>query len=483
MELNDTERLKQYERYVEEPQKDSSVQSLWFDIGILTGKTANVIRKCYTPNRCMYLALIAFVTALAIGIFQSRNISYSLYRIQQNGLYGFIDSTGCVMIEPQYKYVSAYSDEGLSLVISDVRPLAEDNRFSEIRYGVIDKMNRFVMDTTLLFCIYDPEGKLIRDFQQLNFCSDFLSFLMPRNGRIAFQKRANNTVSDFESYGLMNLSGEQITDCKYVTPNSDYINLFSNSYSQLSYWVVAPKEIKSNKNAPLSLINGDGRPIWSSVKNLSTYVSDNKERWIQIPMTNILMGDSVVQSKGSYHKRFLRVRSPQNMWVLIDKNGQLLQTLVGMNDSCVLIRSSNTTNMVRLNDTISIYDNDMNYVGISSYSGESTKINFPSEGYMAVKDNWDGKYGWSFIDSTLTRRCINVYDNVGSFHEGLAAVCIKKKWGAIDKNFRVVIPFKFDYVKSFNHGLAYFANQSEGNYQEGYIDKMGNIVWQTTKSK
>lgn len=482
MELNDTERLKQYERYALEPQKDSSAQSIGFALGKLAGITAKVIRKCYTPNRCMYLALMAFITIMAIGVYQSRSISYPLYRIQQNGLYGFIDSTGRMRIEPKYKYVSDFTDEGLSLVISDIKPFTKDSRFSEIRYGVIDKRNRCVIDTTLLFCIYDPEGKLIRDFQQLNFCSDFLSFLMPHNGRIAFQKRVKNALPNFESYGFMDLSGKQIIDCKYITPNSDYINLFSNSDSQLSYWVVMPKEIESNK-APFSLIDGNGQPIYPNVTALSTYTSECKERWIQIPMPNILMGDSIVQSMGSYHKGFQRVRSPQNMWVLIDKKGKMLQTLIGLNDSCILIRSSNTTNMVRLNDTISVYDNDMNYVGISSYPGGATIINNPSEGYMAVKDSWDGKYGWSFIDSTLTRRCINVYDNVGRFHEGLAAVCVKSKWGFIDKNFRVVIPFQFDYVNSFNHGMAYFINRSKENYQEGYINMTGNIVWQTRRSK
>ena len=33
----------------------------------------------------------------------------SLFRIMEDGLYGFVDSTGSVVITPQYKYVSRFN--------------------------------------------------------------------------------------------------------------------------------------------------------------------------------------------------------------------------------------------------------------------------------------------------------------------------------------------------------------------------------------
>ena len=43
----------------------------------------------------------------------------SLFRIMEDGLYGFVDSTGSVVITPQYKYVSRFNRYGYAAVITD----------------------------------------------------------------------------------------------------------------------------------------------------------------------------------------------------------------------------------------------------------------------------------------------------------------------------------------------------------------------------
>ena len=49
----------------------------------------------------------------------SCNNSQTLYRIQEKGLFGFIDSVGNVVIEPQYKYVGEFKS-GYACVINDI---------------------------------------------------------------------------------------------------------------------------------------------------------------------------------------------------------------------------------------------------------------------------------------------------------------------------------------------------------------------------
>ena len=65
-------------------------------------------------------------TLLAISCMMSCTPTFNgtLYRIQKDGLYGFIDSVGNVVIEPQYKYVSPFSD-GIALVVHDVKKDAD----------------------------------------------------------------------------------------------------------------------------------------------------------------------------------------------------------------------------------------------------------------------------------------------------------------------------------------------------------------------
>ena len=64
------------------------------------------------------------------------------------------------------------------------------------------------------------------------------------------------------------------------------------------------------------------------------------------------------------------------------------------------------------------------------------------------------------------------YDNVRSFSEGLASVKLNGKWGAIDKLGNEVVPIEYDEVWAFREGLA--SVKLNGSW--GVIDKYGNEV-------
>ena len=64
-----------------------------------------------------------------------------------------------------------------------------------------------------------------------------------------------------------------------------------------------------------------------------------------------------------------------------------------------------------------------------------------------------------------------IYYNIHKFHEGLAVVN-KRKYGVIDKEGNVVVPFNYSIIDDFHEGLAAF---SEHNGNIGYMDKNGNI--------
>ena len=68
------------------------------------------------------------------------------------------------------------------------------------------------------------------------------------------------------------------------------------------------------------------------------------------------------------------------------------------------------------------------------------------------------------------------FDDVRNFSEGLAAVSIHGKWGFIDRTGEVVIPLIYDVVGDFHKGLAAvrIGNWETGKW--GFIDKAGNII-------
>jgi WG containing repeat len=129
-----------------------------------------------------------------------------------------------------------------------------------------------------------------------------------------------------------------------------------------------------------------------------------------------------------------------------------------------------------------------------------------SEGLAAVKvDNGD-KSLWGYIDQTgnyvIPPTFFDVFPEPGDFHEGLAAVSIKKAksvtdnslTGFIDRTGKFVIPPQFNQgCGDFSQGLAYChnvlfdsterskVNSTKFGYKGGkygYIDRQGKFVWE-----
>jgi hypothetical protein len=69
------------------------------------------------------------------------------------------------------------------------------------------------------------------------------------------------------------------------------------------------------------------------------------------------------------------------------------------------------------------------------------------------------------------------YDQRGEFHEGLAWARKRNKYGFIDKNEKLVIPFEYYEVDDFSEGLApVMVKLWQGDYKYGFIDKKGIMV-------
>lgn len=79
---------------------------------------------------------------------------------------------------------------------------------------------------------------------------------------------------------------------------------------------------------------------------------------------------------------------------------------------------------------------------------------------------------WGFVDQQGNIVVPFQYDWVWPFSEGLAAVKLKNKWGYINQRNETVTPFQYSDAGSFKEGLA----RVEMNDKFGYIDKYGKTV-------
>ncbi len=86
-------------------------------------------------------------------------------------------------------------------------------------------------------------------------------------------------------------------------------------------------------------------------------------------------------------------------------------------------------------------------------------------------------------NETTKQQTLNIseYDEVGSFHEGLATVKKDKKMGFINEDEELVIPLIYEYADYFSEGLAYVVKRNDQNSSSTFfIDKTNKIILTTT---
>src|SRR5690606_8155405 len=119
----------------------------------------------------------------------------------------------------------------------------------------------------------------------------------------------------------------------------------------------------------------------------------------------------------------------------------------------------------------------LTFAGIHPARAQSNKIivqsDEPSEGLYVISDVEEEKYGFGKYLSAKDVYDVVIelkYENADDFYNGLAQVKLNGKWGVIDRDEKVVIPFRYDHMHSFNEiykGLAWV----EINKKEGLIDR------------
>ena len=91
-------------------------------------------------------------------------------------------------------------------------------------------------------------------------------------------------------------------------------------------------------------------------------------------------------------------------------------------------------------------------------------------GFASVEQTDDSKK-WGIIDKT-GKFIISNCESVDYFYDGLARVCIDKKWGYIDMDGNIKIPCQYERAHSFSDGLAWIHQKGK----DGIIDRNGEKI-------
>jgi len=421
-----------------------------------------------------------------------------LYRIQENGLFGFIDSIGNVIIKPQYKYVGHFNSEGYATVITNycykVIEKNDDLKTDTtiyIKYGFIDRNNNLVVDTTnvIQFSIFDAQNNGINTSR--NIIMDFVNNNIPMTANIYDAKiKLKSNVYPIQNQnshkmGYMNLSRDTIIPAIYESCSPFYNGV-----------ACVKKEYKI-----------------SDISNTENFKIENLINDINNKLNSIIIIDSLgkeIISDGYSHIWDFRVGkyswglkkelqsdgSIVSTWFLFSNDGHIYSdsiygeniTIYNNNDKSYIWECNMKIGNVHIGRFYSFINENGNF--LTDFNSDK-EISFDNEtfrdvtqlinGIVGVKIQYDQTVAWAFANEKFEFQS-QPFDSLFQFSEGLAAVKEfsknkNSKWGFVNKKYEIVIPYKFDEVSPFHNGLAYFRISNI----EGYINKNGEVVWKTNR--
>lgn len=287
-------------------------------------------------------------------------------------------------------------------------------------------------------------------------------------------------------FGYKNSEGDIVISPIYQSAKS-----FSNGRAVVQDTINVEESFKDGKKDfsflnKFGAIDVDGNKVVNCEYAYISQFSKNKETWACF----ITMDDDN--------------ETINKQWVLIDENGKVLIPPSPMwdhvynSDEGLYVGQMNMLGFIhytfidKSGNFLTDYDHDGTLMMSFEEGGKNellSDVTAFSDGFAGIKGRCGANSVWYFANKQLDSN-FTPYDSVQCFSGGLAAVkqyvdessgygLHSGNWGYIDKKANIVIPYQFSDCGSFRGALAYFKKWGSVYDIEGYINKQGEIVWQT----
>jgi hypothetical protein len=368
------------------------------------------------------------------------------YLICEDCNWGFLDSTGVMVIEPQFTFARDFINEVGIVAAGD-------------KWGVVDRRGQM-----LIPCQYDgvafldnTDNKIIRVYRQ-----------EPKYGLIDTlgQLRVNAVYDEIGAFsegrlavrrgglwGFINADGEEVIPCRYRE-----VANFSEGLAAVKlghYWGYVDQDGEVQVSFKYAQA-GDFREglAWVSDRKGVGYI-DRQEQWAIEPQFE----------KGYEFFRGVARVVIEGRYGLINREGDLI-----LKPKYDQIKAFDLYGLA----VYSTGKDEVKY-GVLNLRGEAvTKPVFLSidafqEGMAAVKL----RDGYGYIDTTGRMVIPAVYSLASGFSEGRAAVQFERECGYIAATGDQVVPFQFSKCMDFEGGKAIVYN---GIRRAGLVDRNGELV-------
>lgn len=448
-----------------------------------------------------------FFVAIAIMIIASCNEKKKfdgyLYPIRENGLYGYIDSVGNRIIEPQFLWVSTFNN-GLAMAVVDtiyrevpdsldfevnVRDTISTDFRMLVKYGYIDKTGKFAIKPTLISYVSMPErGYVVSEWSGCRkalsrhiFQSKRALFCDTRTWKNGYIDTNGNIVIDPKYYysepfgdGLAvvrDAVGEPLyTNKACITSTklrSAYIDTIGNAVTEFKYESLT-RFLSGRGIGHYKVVNKETINIEDTIVEYETYT---EPRYLLNKKGETIKELNFNSDYYGYTKDGISVTMDNIIWAFtgekhfsfIDVNGEFLKPLKGLTDYQI--------------DSLRRCKDIMEVLPDNAIIRDATYFN---NGFAGISPD---SIHWFVIDKYLLIHGYgdkSIFEGFGGFNYGIAAVKRNGKWGYINRKIKEQIPCKYD-----SCGLAYpfleeiFEYDIQGNIAKvAYINRNDSLVWE-----
>ena len=446
------------------------------------------------------LSLILLVIIAIISCNEKKRFDGYLYPIRENGLYGFIDSVGNKIIEPEFLWMSTFHNGLAMAVVDTIYRVVPDSMAYEVgerdtilnvyrmyaKYGYIDRSGEFVIEPKFTSYVNMPNiGFVVKDMDN---CSNALYRHSFRNKRAMFYDTTT------WKNGYIDTKGDIVIKPKYYysEPFSQGKAVVRDNVGERLYlkeWCVTASKLRCAyidtignaitdfKFEKLSTFNG--RCGIGSYKEVFKTSSDDNGSFTEhnyiIDKEGNLGKDlgfwdefyGFSRDGISVTRQVMRLQvydGMQESYSFIDEKGNYLKPLKGLSDYQL-------DSLGRCDDIMQVLPEDADIVDATYFSN----------GFAGISP--DGEH-WFVIDKHLLIHGYgkeSIFDGFRAFNNGLAAVKKNGKWGFINRKIKEQIPCKYD---SCGAVYPYLEEVFEYNIQgdikkKAYINRNDSLVWES----
>lgn len=453
------------------------------------------------------LLVIAYSILMIVSCNEKKQFDGFLYPIRENGLYGYIDSVGNRIIEPEFLWVSTFHNGLAMAVVDTIYRVVPDSMAYEVgerdtiinvyrmyaKYGYIDKSGDFVIEPRFISYVNMNEiGDVTNDMDD---CSNALYRNSFRNKRAMFYDTTT------WKNGYIDTKGNVVVGAKYYysEPFSEGLAIVRDAVAEPLYTnkaCITPSKLRCAYLDTLGNVATDfkyesltrfcsGRGIgkYKIIKKDTVNIEDTTIVYETYSTPQILInkeGKEIkelnfnydyygfsrsgisVASDGFFMRSFI---GKENIsYYYIDVNGNFLEPLKGLSDYQL-------DSLGRCNDIMQVLPDDANI----------TTATYFNEGFSGISPD---KKHWFVIDKYLLIHGYgeeSIFDGFQPFNNGLAAVKKNGKWGFINRKIKEQIPCKYDscgIVYPYLEEVFEYDIQSEIK-KKAYINRKDSLVWES----